>query len=561
MNKSIEEKAKSWLNYKDIDPEIKEELDFLWAAFKSGDKLAEEEISDRFYRELSFGTGGLRGKLGAGTNRMNQYTVEKTTLGLISYIKMNSLGKAVAVGYDSRNKSQEFAKMISEILNAEGLDAFLYDTLMPAPALSFAVRFHGCAMGIMVTASHNPSEYNGYKVYNSRGCQVMEEEAKAILDEVEKQEWFATSHRCEKGTLTIMSQETKSAYNDAVYGETTGVDCSSISVTYTPLNGAGLVPVMEILRRIGVKDIYVVPEQEHPDGDFPTCPYPNPEKKEALTLGLALADKHKTDLLLATDPDSDRLGVAILHEGEYLLPSGNKIGILLTDYICNSRKTKGTMPKDPYMIRTVVTTKMGDEICKKYGVRVTKTLTGFKYIGAIIGEEEDKGREKDFIFGFEESYGYLSGTYVRDKDGVNAAMLVCEMVAHYKEQGKTLIDRLEEIYQEYGYYRNSLIEFQFPGSKGMATMTGIMDKLRDQPFKEICGHKVTRTIDYQKGEFLPPSNLIEFLMDDGRGFAVRPSGTEPKLKIYIFGTGKTSDELEKFLSEMEDTLSEWIENR
>lgn len=561
MNKSIEDKAKSWLSRSDLDLDIKEELTKLWEAAVDGDKLAEEEVSDRFYRELSFGTGGLRGKLGAGTNRMNRYTVEKTTMGVVAYIIDNSLGNSVAIGYDSRNKSDEFAMIVAKIVTGAGLDAFLYDTLMPAPAVSFAVRFHGCAIGIMVTASHNPSEYNGYKVYNNRGCQVSEEEANEILEQVEKQEWFGSPLKCESGSLTMMGEATKSAYYDAVYGETTGIDCGEISVTYTPLNGAGLVPVLEILKRIGVKDIYVVPEQEHPDGDFPTCPYPNPEKKEALGLGLALAEKNKTHLLLATDPDSDRLGVAVLHQGHYHLPTGNQIGVLLTDYICHIRNTKGTMPPNPYVVRTVVTTKMGDEICSKYGVRVVTTLTGFKYIGAIIGDEEDRGREKDYIFGFEESYGYLSGTYVRDKDGVNAAMLVCEMVAYYMDQGKTLMDRLEELHQEYGYYRNHLLDFQFPGARGMETMASIMDELRENPIKEVCGRQITSFIDYGKGEFLPPSNLVEFVMEKDRGFAVRPSGTEPKLKVYIFGTGESAEEVEIFLEEMSEALRSWIENK
>lgn len=561
MNKIIEEKAKSWLSRMDLDLEIKEELVSLWKAFDSGDEAAEEELSDRFYRELSFGTGGLRGKLGAGTNRMNRYTIEKTTLGLVSYIKQNSLGSSLAIGYDSRNKSVEFAEIVAKISIESGLDAFLYDTLTPAPALSFAVRFHGCAMGVMVTASHNPAEYNGYKVYNSRGCQVMEEEAASILKAVEGQEWFGTPVKCDKGQLTMMGEATKKAYSQAVYGETTGIDCASLSVTYTPLNGAGLVPVMGILKRIGVKNIHVVPEQEHPDGNFPTCPYPNPEKKEALALGLALAEAQKTDILLATDPDCDRLGVAVLHQDTYHLTTGNQIGILLTEYICQSRRTKGTMPNNPYIIRTVVSSKMGDEICKKYGVRVIKTLTGFKYIGNIIGLEEDQGRERDYIFGFEESYGYLSGTYVRDKDGVNAAMLVCEMAAYYKNQGKTLIDRLEELCQEYGYYRNSLLDFQFPGAKGMDTMSMIMDELRTKPFKEIQGHKIIGTIDYEKGESLPPSNMVEFIMENDRGFAVRPSGTEPKLKIYIFGKGESSDDVQEFINQMSSTLREWIENK
>jgi len=558
MEINTEKKLKAWLDREDLDKALKDELIELAEARANQLGQAEEELSDRFYRELSFGTGGLRGKLGAGTNRMNIYTVGKTTQGLINYILANKLGTSIAIGYDSRINSDVFAAYTSEIARANGLDAFIYDTLMPAPALSFAVRHHNCAMGVMITASHNPCEYNGYKVYNGRGCQVTDKEANAILEEIEKLDIFKdvkslTAETQKPGILKTMSEETKSAYYEAVMGESLGIDCHDLSVVYTPLNGAGLAPVTEILKRAGVGQVTLVPEQTGCDGNFPTCPYPNPEKKDALELGLALSRSVKPDLLLATDPDCDRVGIAVRHHDDYQLLSGNEVGVLLTDFICRARSAEDTvkaMPKDPYMVRTIVTTKMADAICREFGVKVITTLTGFKYIGEIIGMHEDKGREEDYIFGFEESYGYLSGTYVRDKDAVNAILLICQMTALYKESGKTLIDRMEDLYNEYGYSRNELLDFQFPGERGMEEMAAIMASFRKDQTPEYADKKVLKIIDFLKGGELPPADVVEFSLEDGCGFTVRPSGTEPKLKIYLFGNGKTEKDVEEYLEKV-----------
>ncbi len=568
MDKKTEEKLNQWLQQKDLDEAIKSELTDLLKARNEKDLSAEEELSDRFYRDLTFGTGGLRGKLGAGTNRMNIYTVGKATQGLIDYILAGNLGKAVAIGYDSRINSDIFAEHAARIAIANGLDAFLYDTLMPAPALSFAVRYHHCAMGIMITASHNPCEYNGYKVYNSRGCQVTDNEANAILEQIEKLDIFEdvksiSSGTQQSGRLTYLTDSIKEAYYDAVMKESMGIRCSSLRVVYTPLNGAGLVPVTEILKRTEVGQVTLVPEQEKCDGNFPTCPYPNPEKKDALELGLALCRVVKPDLLLATDPDCDRVGIAVRHQEDYELLSGNEVGVLLTDFICQARSAAGAakpMPENPYMVRTIVTTKMADAICRKYGVSVITTLTGFKYIGEVIGMHEDRGHEEDFIFGYEESYGYLSGTYVRDKDAVNAVMLICQMASFYKESGKTLADRMQELYKEHGYNRNELLDFQFPGEKGMEEMAEIMRIFRQDKSPGFGGKKVLNMIDYQKGGELPPADVVEFNLEDGCGFTVRPSGTEPKLKIYLFGSGKTEEEVMEFLDRIRQELIGKIRN-
>lgn len=563
MDWKTEEKLNTWLQQKDLDEAIKAELTELLQARDKNDLSAEEELSDRFYRDLSFGTGGLRGKLGAGTNRMNIYTVGKTTQGLVDYIFERNLGTSVAIGYDSRINSDIFAGYAAKIVTANGLDAYLYDALMPAPALSFAVRHHQCAMGIMITASHNPCEYNGYKVYNNRGCQVTDNEANAILEQIEKLDIFADvkslpSDNKPSGQLIDLSEQTKEAYYAAVQRESLGIPCGNLQVVYTPLNGAGLVPVTEILRRTGVGKVTLVPEQVPCDGNFPTCPYPNPEKKDALELGLALSRLVKPDLLLATDPDCDRVGIAVRHLEDYELLTGNEVGILLTDFICQARRAADAtrpMPENPYMVRTIVTTKMADAICKKFGVRVITTLTGFKYIGEVIGEHEDQGHEEDFIFGFEESYGYLSGTYVRDKDAVNAVMLICQMASFYKEAGKTLADRMEELYKEYGYSRNELMDFQFPGEKGMEEMSEIMGSFRQDSSSEFGGRNVLSVIDYQNGGALPPADVVEFNLEEGCGFTVRPSGTEPKLKIYLFGSGKTEDAVQAFLQRIKQELT------
>ena len=550
-----------WLAQPDLDPEIWDELVLLWDSIEGEDAKAIEEGEDRFYRELAFGTGGLRGKLGAGTNRMNRHTIEKTTRGVISYIKKYALGQKVAIGYDSRIMSREFGELSARLVKESGLTAYIYDTLMPAPALSFATRYHECAMGIMITASHNPSEYNGYKVYNSRGCQVTEREASLILEEIQNQPWFPSKQKAKSGVIHRMGKETKEAYYQQVLLQRMDISCEDLNLVYSPLNGAGLEPVQEIFRRIQVGEVWVVPEQEAPDGNFPTCPYPNPEKKEALALSLQLAQKHQADMVMATDPDCDRVGIGVRHQGEYYLPTGNEVGLLLADFLCQQRMSKGTLPKNPLMVRTIVTTPMVDCIGKNYGVRVEATLTGFKYIGEKIGTLEDLGRIEEYIFGFEESYGYLAGTYVRDKDGVNAVMLICEMAAWYKKQGKTLIHRLEELYQEYGYTKNRLLDFQFPGAKGMETMGRLMAEWRKQPPQEVVGYKVQEVVDYLPGGDLPPSDVVEVKLQGETGFTIRPSGTEPKLKIYLFGNGNTREEVEKWLENMADYFTQWVKEK
>ena len=528
-------KLEIWLAYENLDKDMREELLAL---------SDEEEINDRFYKELEFGTGGLRGVLGAGSNRMNIYTVRKATFGVAEYInKHKSPDKrpSAAISYDSRINSGLFAKTAAKVFLSENIDVYLYDALMPAPALSFAVRYHKCAMGIMVTASHNPCKYNGYKVYDEEGCQVAEETAEEILQYILKTDIFKEPVGKTGAKLTYMKEETKEAYYEAVLAEKMAWgsedemkdDLAELSVVYTPLNGAGNIPVREVLKRTGMKNIHVVSEQELPDGNFPTCPYPNPEKKEALELGISVMRDLQPDLLLATDPDSDRLGIALIADGKEVLPTGNEVGILLFDFICKMRTEAGSMPENPVLVRTIVSSKMPDLIAKEYNVAVKATLTGFKYIGGYIAELEREGRKGDYIFGFEESYGYLSGAYVRDKDAVNAALLVCQMAAYYKKKGKTLYDRLMELYGQYGYFLNRLMEFTFEGEKGMKKISEIMDKFRMDPPVSVAGDDVASVLDYEQPTGLPKSNVIEVNLKSGSSFIVRPSGTEPKLKIYI----------------------------
>jgi len=547
------EKIDRWLAYEKLDKDMRSELARLKEEAGSGSpetrNAALEEINDRFYRELEFGTGGLRGVLGAGSNRMNVYTVRKATFGVAEYVNAHYEKPSAAISYDSRINSELFAKTAAEALLSRGVDVYMYDALMPAPALSFATRFHDCAVGIMITASHNPSKYNGYKVYNDEGCQVTEGAADEILQNMLETDIFAEPGEKTGAKLTYMKDETKNAFYDAVISEKMAwageedmkADMAALSAVYTPLNGAGNIPVREVLGRLGMKDICVVKEQELPDGNFPTCPYPNPEKREALEKGLELLRKVKPDLLLATDPDSDRLGIAVYDGGAEMLPTGNETGILLFDFICNMRAASGTMPESPVAVRTIVSSKMADLIAKKHGVAIKTTLTGFKYIGEYIAELERDGREKDYIFGFEESYGYLSGTYVRDKDAVNAAMLVCQMAAYYKKHGKAVADRLKELYEEYGYFLNKLSEFTFEGEKGMREMDVIMDSFRNSPPAEIAGEKVTEITDYEDQPGFPKSNVIEIILESGSSVIARPSGTEPKLKIYISAKADTRD--------------------
>ncbi len=590
---AVLEKLDQWLAQEDLEPELRAEL----LELKEGadrnprDSQALEEIYDRFYKDLEFGTGGLRGVLGAGTNRMNIYSVRRATQGLADYVNAyygkgtpGSAGSrpAVAISYDSRIRSDQFAKEAAETMAANGIDVYLYDELMPTPALSFAVRYFHCCAGVMVTASHNPAKYNGYKVYNEEGCQMTLDAAAEVLGLVERHAFFEERPKTERaGQITMISDEAVLAFLDAVQSESTKVPCGDLKVVYTPLNGAGNRCVRAILSRIGVTDVTPVAEQEQPDGNFPTCPYPNPEKKEALVKGLELCQRlePKPDLLLATDPDCDRVGIAVLHQGEYLLLSGNEVGVLLLDFLCRIRgeAPEGVrpLPKAPLAVKTIVTTKMASAVAEHYGVEMIDVLTGFKFIGEQIGFLERKGQEDRYIFGYEESYGYLSGSYVRDKDAVNGSMLICEMTAFYKTRGLTLADRLEELYQEYGYYGNDLLDFAFEGAAGMETMRNIMTGLREHPRDTVIGRRVTETADYLKsvrllaGENenvvlrvkkieLPKSDVLEFVLEDGSSFIVRPSGTEPKLKVYLSAKGGSREESAEIIEQLKNEIKGWI---
>lgn len=532
-----------WINNSKLDSELLNEL-------KNAD-----DLSDRFYKDLEFGTGGLRGVIGAGCNRMNIYTVRKATQGLADYLNSTDLNKAVAIAYDSRIKSDVFAKEAAKVLAANGIVAYIYPRLEPTPALSWLVRYYNCGAGICVTASHNPAKYNGYKVYGADGCQITLEVTDKILKSIGNVDIFDDvkisdfDSALENGKIKYAEEKCIDDFVDAVYAQRVGdgEGTEDLKLVYTPLNGSGLECVEKLLKKLGIKNVTVVEEQKNPDGNFPTCPYPNPEIREAMQKGLELCEKVKPDLLLGTDPDCDRCGTAVPNkDGGYTLITGNEMGIILLDYICKTRIAKGTMPKNPLAVTTIVSTDMVTPIAKKYGVELKRTLTGFKFIGEQIGFLEQKGNEKDFIFGFEESYGYLSGAHVRDKDAVNATLLICEAAAFYAKQGKTLLDVITSLYEEYGYYKNDLLSFTFEGESGMNKMQSIMNELRENTPNEIGGIKINSVVDYQNDETgLPKANVLEFRLDGNLKFMVRPSGTEPKIKVYLSAVGKTSDEAEK----------------
>ena len=531
----IESRYRAWRSRPDLDPALAAEL-----ASIEGDEAA---ITDRFYRDLAFGTGGLRGVLGAGTNRMNIYTVRKATQGLADYLNATDLPKRVAIAHDSRHNGDLFARETARVLAANGITACLYPRLEPTPALSWAVRYLGCGAGVCVTASHNPAKYNGYKVYGSDGCQITLEAAEKILAAIEAVDIFEGvrladyDKAMQDGLIQLIGEDCLDAFVDAVYAQRVGdgEGIGRLNLVYTPLNGSGLECVRKLLGKLGVTHVTVVPEQEKPDGDFPTCPYPNPEIREAMQKGLELCDKVHPDLLLGTDPDCDRCGTAVPDgKGGYRLITGNEMGIILLDYICRTRLARGTMPKDPVAVTTIVSTDMATPVAKKYGVELRRTLTGFKFIGEQIGNLEAEGHAERFIFGFEESYGYLSGGHVRDKDAVNATLLVCEAAAWYAAQGKTLLDAIEGLYKEYGYYRNALSSFTFEGESGMHTMQALMAGLRKDPPKEIAGYAVETALDYDaEGTGLPKADVLEYRLAGGHKFMVRPSGTEPKIKVYM----------------------------
>ena len=537
---------KLWLERAREDPDLSAEL-----AALDPEKDA-DAIHDRFYRDLEFGTGGLRGVLGAGTNRMNIYVIRRATQGLCAYLKSANLPGKVAIGYDSRMKSDLFALEAAKVIAANGLTAYLYPRLEPTPALSWAVRYYGAGAGICVTASHNPARYNGYKVYGPDGCQITLEAAAAVLGQIQKVDMFDGPLVMEEqdaraaGRIVSIGKDCLEAFLDAVQAQSMAQGGKpDLKVVYTPLNGTGLECVTRILDRIGIRDVTLVPEQAHPDGHFPTCPYPNPEIRDAMELGLALCRKVKPDLLLGTDPDCDRMGVAVPQGDDYRLITGNEMGVLLLDYICRRRLESGTMPDKPVAMTTIVSTDMADPVAKEYGVELRRVLTGFKFIGEQIGLLEQAGTPERFIFGFEESYGYLSGTHVRDKDGVNASMLCCEMAAWYREQGLTLAQAMDALYEKYGCFHNRLGSFTYEGADGMAKMQTIMDTLRAAPPKTLAGEPVTEVTDYRRGvRGLPGSNVLEFRSERHK-VLVRPSGTEPKIKVYLSSRAGTMAEAEK----------------
>lgn len=545
---------KRWLSTPMDDPDLAAEL----AAVKG----KEDEIFDRFYRDLDFGTAGLRGVLGAGTNRMNIYTIRRATQGLADYLNGKTKQPAVAISYDSRLKSDVFAREAAGVLAANGVQVYIYRELMPVSALSFATRELHCTAGIMVTASHNPAKYNGYKVYGGDGCQMTEGAADAVLHCINQLDIFDDIKRIkfEQGIqdkrIAYITDELVDRFLGAVLAQqiNPGVCAGAgLKLVYSPLNGAGNKPVRRVLKEIGIKEVAVVPEQEYPDGNFPTCPFPNPEIKEALAKGLELSQKVGADLMLATDPDCDRVGIAVRAGDDYRLLTGNQVGALLMDYICKNRVEKGTMPEKPIAIKTIVSTKLADAIGKAYGVEVRNVLTGFKYIGEQIGELEAQGHPERFLFGFEESYGYLAGTHVRDKDAVVGSMLIVEMASWYKTKGMNLVDALDALYKKFGFCCESVSNFQFEGAQGMKIMAGMMDKLRENPPKEIADCKVVCTSDYMQSVSvtnagktpiqLPKSNVLEYQLDNGCTVIVRPSGTEPKIKLYLSVVGQNMNEI------------------
>ncbi|MDD6990554.1 MAG: phospho-sugar mutase [Oscillospiraceae bacterium] len=546
------------------DPDLQTELKSI-----EGD---DEAIKDRFYRDLEFGTGGLRGVIGAGAYRMNVYTVRRATQGLADYVNEAFKNPSVAISYDSRIKSDVFAKEAASVLAANGIKVYIYTELMPTPMLSYAVRAHKCSAGIMITASHNPAKYNGYKVYGSDGCQLTLGAAEIVLKNINSVPMFdgAKTTDYEKavsdGMINYISQTVIDNYLEEVSKQgihTDLVKTSGLKVVYTPLNGTGNKPVRAILKKIGIEDVTVVPEQEYPNGNFTTCPFPNPEIKEALSLGLKLCETVKPDLLLATDPDADRVGIAVPSDNSYELFTGNEVGAMLLEYICSERTKMGTMPEDPVAVKTIVTTDIAAKICQEYNVKLIEVLTGFKFIGEQIGFLEDKGQEDRYVFGFEESYGYLAGSYVRDKDAVVASMLICEMAAFYRTKGISLIQARENMYKKYGNYVHTQSSFVCEGASGMEKMKEIMAGLRSNTPTEIGGLKVTRFEDYAASTSvdtetgaktmltLPKSDVLTFKLEGGASVIIRPSGTEPKIKAYYTTIGATREEalaLEKTIS-------------
>ena len=549
---------KRWLSANLIDFDLHAEL--------AGIENDEEAIKERFAVSLKFGTAGLRGTLGAGTNRMNIWVVRQATQGVADWVKTQGGTQTVAISYDSRLKGWTFAKDAAAVLAANGINVRLYDELMPVPALSFATRYYHCNAGIMITASHNPAKYNGFKAYGPDGCQMTDDAAAIVYDQIQKTDvltgakYISFAEGVAKGLIQFVGDDCKEALYQATEARQVRpglCKTAGLKLVYSPLNGTGLVPVTRVLSDIGITDITIVPEQEYPNGYFTTCSYPNPEIYEALEKGLELAKKVGADLMLATDPDADRVGIAMkCPDGSYELVSGNEMGVLLLDYICAGRIEKGTMPKNPVAVKSIVSTPLANLVAKHYGVELRHTLTGFKWIGDQIAQLEANGEEERFIFGFEESYGYLAGSYVRDKDAVVGSMLICEMAAYYRSIGSSIKQRLEEIYAQYGRFLNQVDSYEFAGLSGMDKMAGIMNTLRTNPPVEFAGRKVVSVTDYNKPEEtgLPKANVLIFGLEDGATVVVRPSGTEPKIKTYFTTLGKDLAEAQKEKDELAAVL-------
>lgn len=522
-----------------------------------------ERIENCFYKDLEFGTGGLRGELGAGSNCLNIYTIRRVTQGIAD--SMKHYGQKVAcVSCDSRNYSELFKETVAEVFAKNGIKTYITKELMPTPFLSYITRNYQADIGVMITASHNPAKYNGYKVYGSDGCQLTDNAANELIGYIENVDPFEVStgsldEYIDAGLVNYVDDAVIEKYLETVFGQHINM-ADGLDVTYSALNGTGYKLVPEMLRRMNVKTLSLVDEQCHPDGNFPTCSYPNPEKPEALALGIETAKKNRSDILIATDPDADRVGTAVLHGGEYVLLTGNEVGVLLTDYLLSMKKANNTLSPRPVIVKTIVTTDLVRKVAAEYDVEIFDVLTGFKYIGDVIGKLERKGEENRYVLGFEESYGYLSGTYVRDKDAVNASMLVAEMTAYYKKKNMTLVDRLNEIYDRFGYYEHKLISFDFPGADGQAKLSRLLAQLRADLPRELAGRKVVKVIDYltQTEADLPKSNVLSFTADDGTKLIIRPSGTEPIIKMYLTAT-RSKHENEEIFAKMQKMLEQIFE--
>lgn len=569
---NIKELYSLWLNNTKDEKEIYDEL----VSVEGKD----DEILDRFYKNLEFGTGGLRGVIGAGTNRMNVFTVNQATQGLADYLNAEFDSPSVAIAHDSRINSDVFAKGAAEVLAGNGIKVYFYPELVPTPMLSFAVRHFLCSSGIVITASHNPSQYNGFKCYDPHGYQMTDEGAAKTYGYIQKVDMFtgvkklAFDEGIKNGMIEYIGNDVYEEFYKAVLGECINPEVSKksgLKIIYTPLNGTGNKPVRTVLSRMGFKDVTVVPSQENPDGHFPTCPYPNPEIRQAFEEAIKLAEKIGGDLLLATDPDCDRVGIAVNDGGEYKLMTGNEVGVMLSQYLLSCRKEQGTLPKDPAIIKTIVTTNLIEKVAKDYNCKIYNLLTGFKYIGELVTELESKGEADNFVLGMEESYGYLTGIHARDKDAVNGASLVCEMAAYYKEkEGKNLYRVMQDIYKKYGMYLNTLLNFAFAGAEGMDKMKNIMSSLRANPPKEIAGLEVTKVSDYLTGVStdtksgvqekitLPKSNVLAFSLPGGNSAIIRPSGTEPKIKVYVTAVGKDREDAQRLTDEISKCMKGFI---